>query len=62
MQGPEEDGAHERLQDLDGDLFLVEARIDLSALLPCRHDLRHHPAAFSHAVGDDFAHSGAGQK
>jgi hypothetical protein len=62
VQRPEEDGAHERLQDLNRDLFLLQARVDLAALLPGGHDLRDHPAALLHVVGNDFAHAGAGQK
>jgi hypothetical protein len=32
MQRPEEHGAHERLQDLDGHLCFLQARVDLAAL------------------------------
>jgi hypothetical protein len=62
VQRPEEDSAHEGLEDLDRNLFLLETRIDFATLLAGGNHVRDDPAAFFHVVLDDGADAFAGEK
>ena len=62
MERPEEHGPHERLQDLNRDLFFLEARVDFAASLAGSDDFRDQPAALLHVLGDYVADTGAGQE
>jgi hypothetical protein len=62
VQRPEEDSAHERLEDLYRDLFLLETRIDFATVLAGGNHVRDNPAALFHVVLDDGADAFASEK
>ena len=62
MEGPKQDGSHKRLEHLDGNALLIQARIDLPALLACSYDAGDDSAALFHVVFNQAAHALAGQK
>ena len=62
VQRPEEDGAHEGLENLNRHFFFLQARINLAACLSGGYDFRDHPAALFHVLGHDFSDPRAGKE
>src|SRR5208282_2940926 len=52
LQRPKQERSHERLLELKRNLLFFQARVDLSALLPCGHDPGDHLASFGEVAVD----------